>query len=186
MVPAKTTSCALFLLCLTGCALEYRPMEPFSSKEGNFNCVFPGGTPNWRKKPWSFPPIQVAEGLNPGIEYAAGYGDGMVAPRIFDLPKIYSEMEDKVLADFKGKTLYSGDVWVDGYKGIEFVMKLPAEDGRICKMRAMIAGKRAYMFGVVCARADLNAADVHRFFASFKLIEKPAIVFDPIGSTFDK
>ncbi len=168
---------AFFMICITGCAVEYRPMQPFTSKEGNFTCVFPGGEPSWRMRGWSFPPIHVAEGYNPGIEYAAGYGDAAFAPRTSDLPKIYADMKDKVVADFKATLLSSGEVWVDGYKGIEFVLKLPAGDDRLCKMRAALVGKRAFMYGVVAEKADLNCADAHRFFSSFKLIDKPPVVF---------
>jgi hypothetical protein len=169
---------ALILPCLAGCAVEYRPMQPFTSKEGNFTCAFPGGSPTWRMKAWSFPPIHVAEGVNPGIEYAAGYGDANYAPRPSELAKIYADMKDKVVADFKATLLYSGETWIDGYRGIEFVVKLPEGDGRVCKMRAALAGKRAYMFGVVASREDLNDPDVHKFFASFHLIEKPPAVFE--------
>ena len=175
---------ASLFFCLAGCTVPYQPMEPFSSKEGNFRCVFPGGNPSWRIKPWSFPPIQVAEGYNPEIEYAAGYGDAPVAPKGMDLAKIYSDMRDKVVADFKAKLLYTGEIWIDGYRGTEFVIQLPGENGRLCKMRAMFAGKRAFMFGVVASKPNLNHPDVHKFFASFQILEKPPIELEPRKSRF--
>jgi hypothetical protein len=184
MARRVSLSIALLLTGLAGCTVPYQTMEPFASKEGNFRCVFPGGNPSWRVKPWSFPPIMVAEGFNPGIEYAAGYGDAPDAPKGMDLPKIYTQMRDKIVADFKGTLLYTGEIWIDGYRGTEFVMQLPGENGRLCKMRAMFAGKRAFMFGVVASKPDLNHPDVHKFFASFQVIDKPAVVLEPRNSRF--
>jgi hypothetical protein len=158
------------LLSSLGCEKTYTPLTQYTSKEGNFQCLFPG-EPRWRTTMFSIAPIHFAEAENPGIEYAAAYGDFMGgSPTARDLPRIYAAMKEGVMKEYNATLTYETSALVDGRPGFEFGLKMPGKQESVCKMRGAAIGGRLYMFGVSGARAEVNSKDARQFLESFRVL----------------